>query len=53
METDREDSGTVDGALGEPFLKAGVAKSAWQEDLCSKLFQLLLEDERKKYVSSM
>ena len=45
--------GWWDGASGDPFLKAGVAKAAWEEELCSKPFQFLLDDKRKKYVSSM
>lgn len=45
--------GQWDGVSGGPFLNAGVAKPAREEEQCSKPFQFLLEDKRKKYVSSM
>lgn len=52
METDREEWDSGIGASGDPFLSAGVAEPALEEELCSKPFQFLLENKRKKYISS-
>lgn len=48
METDRED---WDSASGYPFLSARVAEPALGEELCSKPFQFLLKNKRKKHIT--